>query len=172
MQTEKKWFASNSLNSMAGILSLVCIMFLFCRWMIASVAVGPNHFIYRWCLCHRRCYRRQIQIFFKMSSVKAETEFQLEDMPLWSPYSLIRFQKGKTTPASQSTSHSSLTKPASPGPSVSLHSMQTLGLLQVPDISPQFHLLPPEFPKCYAVSTSPRLTCQFLCHNEFRLMRR
>lgn len=146
MQTKKKWFAVNSVNSTTGILSLFCIMFLFCRWMIASVAVGPNNFLHRWCLCHRSCYMRQTYFFFKMSSLKAETEFQLEDMPLWSTYCLIRFQQGKTRPASQCTSHSSSTKLASPGPSVSLGNMQNAGLLQAPDISPQFHLIPPGFP--------------------------
>lgn len=75
-------------------------MFLFCRWMIASVAVGPDNFLHRWCLCHRRYYMSQTYIFLKMSSLKAETEFQLEDMPLWSTYCLIKFQQGKTRAAS------------------------------------------------------------------------
>lgn len=83
---------------------------------------------------------------FLLSSLKAETEFQVEDMPLWSIYCLIRFQQGKTRPDSPSTSHSSSTKPASPGPSFSPGNMQSVGLLQVPDISPQFHLLPPGSP--------------------------
>lgn len=81
-----------------------------------------------------------------MSSLKADTEFQLEMFILWSAYCLIRFQQGKTRPAPQSMSHSSSTKPASPGPSVPLGNMQSAGLFQVPDISPQFHLLPPGFP--------------------------
>lgn len=62
MQIKIVWFASNSVNSTAGILTLLCITFLFCRWVITSVVVGPTNFLCKQCLCHRGCSMRQIKI--------------------------------------------------------------------------------------------------------------